>query len=653
MALDSKGAISQIFDMVGGMTATFLIPPLVTRWNDNNGNPLVGGKVFTYQGGTNTPLATFTDSTGVTQNTNPVILNFRGEAQIWQLPNISTKYVVQDSQGNLITTIDNVVNSSLISLYGGVDTGVQNAYILSFQSAVPPNTNGQFIIWLPANSNTGPSTINVNGAGPQPILNPNGSQLGANQILANQFAAIIEINGTWQLYGGSGVGVNVGTFGAEVPLPAAATTDLGSVPGHNVNITGTATITSFGTSAQTVAPIYIGRFSSSGVVLTQSASLILPGGNNITTTAGDAFIAEYFGGGNWRILVYQYIQASAAGTVAVKFTDTARNTTTTLAADPDLSINLLTGQYEYELFLLFDSVVAGAGFKFQSNGTAVDSRGTSPSVETGLVNAASVTTVASFVGAALTYATVSAGANGNGLVFKGSLLISTAGTFGISWAQNTSNASNTTLRAGSYLTANLLAQKTGNTPVQHAYITPGTAVETIPANVTSLTIEVFGGAGQGGTGFSSACITSGGGGGSSGSYARTTVSVAGQAGLTMNYTVGQANNNGVGSNTSTVIAGTFSIATMTAPGGNNGGTATITTGGAGGAAPAVATGGTAANQAGIAGSAGLNNAGGGTGGAGGPGVSGVNYGGFAGGRGHTGAGTGQNGGTGAVVFTYT
>lgn len=49
----------------------------------STGTPLVGGKVWTYQPGTSTPKATYTDSTGVTPNTNPIILNSRGEAAIY------------------------------------------------------------------------------------------------------------------------------------------------------------------------------------------------------------------------------------------------------------------------------------------------------------------------------------------------------------------------------------------------------------------------------------------------------------------------------------------------------------------------------------------------------------------------------------------
>lgn len=633
------------------MTTAYLAPYTTQRFFDNNGNPLVSGTVTTYAGGTNTPIATYTDSTGGTPNTNPIVLNYRGEANIWILPNVAYKFVIADSLGNQIAAIDNIVDAALISLYGGMDTGVANAYILNFASPLPANTNGQVIYWLPSNSNTGPSTLNVNGGGPQPIVNPNGTPLGANQILSGQFVSTIYINGVWQLYGGSGVGVNVGTFGAETPITAAATTDLGSVPGHNVQINGTTTITSFGTSAQTVAPIYIGRFTGS-LTLTNSTSLVLPGGNNITTTAGDAFIAEFMGSGNWRVLIYQYALATSQ-TAAVKATDTARLSTTTLAADPDLSVTLLTGQYSYELFMLFDSVAAGAGFKFSSGGTAADSRSTSPAVATGQVNAAAYgPKLESFVGATISYATVSTGVNGNGVIYKGSLLVTTPGTFNIQWAQAASTASNTTLRAGSYLTCNLLAQKVATSGVTHTYTTATTANETIPAGMSTCTIEVWGGSGRGGAHFLDGLGgNAGGGGGGSGGYARTVISVSGHAGQTMQYTVGNAGTAGVPAGASTVSSGTFTITTMTANGGSLGGAApNINTGGTGGAG-GTASGGSAANTTGNAGSSGVNNAGGGAGGAGGTGLPGIYYGGNPGGQGASLA-PAVDGGAGVIVFAY-
>jgi len=641
------------------MTAAFLAPSPVAKFFDNNGVPLAGGLLTTYAGGTNNPIATYIDSTGTTTNTNPITLNFRGEASIWLLPNVAYKFALTDSAGNAIPgyPVDNIVDAALLSLYGGVDTGVSNAYILNFTSPVPANTNGQVIYWLPSNSNTGPSTINVNGAGPQAILNPNGTALGANQILSGQFVSIISINGVWQLYGGSGVGVNVGTFGAEVPIAAATTTDLGSVSGHNAQITGTATITSFGTSAQIVAPIYIVRISGTPT-LTASSSLVLPGNTNIIAANGDSFLAEYMGSGIWRVLIYQYASGTNGYSV-VKPADTARQSTVTLTADPDLvTPTLQIGKYSYELFMLFDSVAAGAGFKFTGNGSATDSRATSPAVATGLVNAAAYgPKLESFYGATISYATVSTTSNSNGVLYKGVLLVSGAGTFGVSWAQAASTASNTTLRAGSYLTTNLLALGGATPGVTRIYTTPGSGTETIPAGFTTLVVEVFGAGGGGGARFGDDISDAGGGGGGSGGYSRTSISVAGAGTQTMSYFVGSGGaptgGTGASGTASTVSSGTFTITAITANGGAGGTAATSLSAPGSGGAGGTASGGTVVNTSGHTGNNGQTPAGGGFGGTGGTGIPGVNYGGLAGGNGRGGIGDpATTGGNGAVVFSY-
>ena len=88
------------------MTTT-LTPSPVMQFFDANGNPLVGGKLYTYAAGTTTPLATYTDYTGATANTNPVIFNSSGSASVWCG---SGRYymVLKDSLDTLIWTADNV-----------------------------------------------------------------------------------------------------------------------------------------------------------------------------------------------------------------------------------------------------------------------------------------------------------------------------------------------------------------------------------------------------------------------------------------------------------------------------------------------------------------------------------------------------------------
>jgi hypothetical protein len=163
---------------------------------DNNGKPAVGYKLFTYEAGSSTKLATYVDSAGGTPNANPIVLDYRGEANVWVPPNVAYKYVFAkpndtDPPGSPVWSVDNLVNSQLITLYGGVDTGSANAYILNFVANFSSYTDGIIIYWIPSNTNTGASTINVNGLGPVAILNQDGTPLYLGQLRANQFATIL------------------------------------------------------------------------------------------------------------------------------------------------------------------------------------------------------------------------------------------------------------------------------------------------------------------------------------------------------------------------------------------------------------------------------------------------------------------------------
>jgi len=110
-------------------------------------------------------------------------------------------------------------------------------------------------------------------------------------------------------YGGAKNGLN-GGFGPAVSVASASTTDIGATAiGHNASITGSTTIVNLGSSADTATPIYLLRFTGS-LVLTNSTSLALPTGANITTAAGDVATAEYLGSGNWRIREYYRVNGA-------------------------------------------------------------------------------------------------------------------------------------------------------------------------------------------------------------------------------------------------------------------------------------------------------------------------------------------------------
>jgi hypothetical protein len=89
--------------------AVNLSPSIRQRFFDSNGNPLSGGKLYCYQAGTSTPQPTYTDSSGVTPNDNPVILDASGYANVWLNVALSYKFVLTDSLDNQQWSVDNVI----------------------------------------------------------------------------------------------------------------------------------------------------------------------------------------------------------------------------------------------------------------------------------------------------------------------------------------------------------------------------------------------------------------------------------------------------------------------------------------------------------------------------------------------------------------
>ncbi len=83
---------------------------------DNNGNPLSGGKIYTYSAGTTTPLATYTTNSGATAHTNPIVLDAAGRVpsggEIWLTLGVGYKFVVKTSAEVLIATYDNIPSSA-------------------------------------------------------------------------------------------------------------------------------------------------------------------------------------------------------------------------------------------------------------------------------------------------------------------------------------------------------------------------------------------------------------------------------------------------------------------------------------------------------------------------------------------------------------
>lgn len=95
---------------IGGAAAQFF---------DSNGNPLAGGKLYTYAAGTTTPLATYTTSVGNVAHTNPIILDSAGRVpggQIWLTDgSVDYKFLLETSFSVLVGTFDNIPSTPNVS----------------------------------------------------------------------------------------------------------------------------------------------------------------------------------------------------------------------------------------------------------------------------------------------------------------------------------------------------------------------------------------------------------------------------------------------------------------------------------------------------------------------------------------------------------
>lgn len=111
-------------------------------------------------------------------------------------------------------------------------------------------------------------------------------------------------------------GLSVDGIGAgSATIASASTVDLGSTPETSITISGTTTITSFGSSMK-VGQTKIATFSGILTLTHNATSLILPSGANITTAAGDVALVQCISAGNYRVM---YFRASGAAIVGSSY----------------------------------------------------------------------------------------------------------------------------------------------------------------------------------------------------------------------------------------------------------------------------------------------------------------------------------------------
>lgn len=290
-----------------------ITPTPKTQFIDLEGAPLAGGKLYTYTAGTTTPQATYTDSTGATPNSNPVILDERGEANVW-LGESTYKFKLCDANDTEIWTVDYIsAPTAALSpvLSGNVTISTDSSGpalkitqtgtgdVLRVQDSVDPDTT-PFVI-------NASGYVGIGTAAPANALDIAGgtaqisSSTGTSRSLiyadaSNSYytaeadrALILQTNATPRVYvssAGVGVGVASPTVALDVTgsVTASAAVTAGTTVTAGTSIASGTTITA-GSSLTTTTSATIGTTLSADTIQGKtSANTLTLAGISITSS---------------------------------------------------------------------------------------------------------------------------------------------------------------------------------------------------------------------------------------------------------------------------------------------------------------------------------------------------------------------------------
>lgn len=148
---------------------------------DANGNPLSYGLLYTYFAGTTVPKTTYTTAAQTTANTNPIVLDSRGEANVWLLAGEAYKFTLQNSSGVLQYTVDQVTAAGTMSTQNADSVAITGGSIsnVTITGPITGNVTGDV-----AGNVTGSLTGDVTG-GTVVATSYNGGQLAGlrNKII--------------------------------------------------------------------------------------------------------------------------------------------------------------------------------------------------------------------------------------------------------------------------------------------------------------------------------------------------------------------------------------------------------------------------------------------------------------------------------------
>lgn len=202
------------------------VESLLAGVRDTNGEPLAAGKVFHYVAGTTTDKALYTAADMSSSAAQPYVLDAYGRGTVWGYG--AYKFIIKDSADNTIYTWDNLrYGYDDDSYYGGTDTGSANTYVITTTPGVSAYEAGQRFTFKAGATNTGASTLNVDGLGVKNIRLYDGTQaLTGGEIPINAIIDV-EYDGTqFQLLRDTrqGRAIKSGTAGSTASVSSTSAT---------------------------------------------------------------------------------------------------------------------------------------------------------------------------------------------------------------------------------------------------------------------------------------------------------------------------------------------------------------------------------------------------------------------------------------------
>jgi hypothetical protein len=363
---------------------TFILQQVFT----NNGVMAQGGQATIYVAGSTDLAVTYTDSTGVVENPNPITLSSTGRiasasgatVSVWAAAGSALTLIVNDNQGNQLIYLPFVplINDPLA-------TGNLQSLLASAASSNIAGTGPVAGADLVANALKTYQTFAAVRSANAPILVTGQTltasvqgAISANDGLGGFFywnpTSAANDNGATVLKptsaGSTGRWIRLGLppVGALNSITAASTTDLGTLGSNVVQINGSTGITSFGSSASTSSPLYFLNFAATPL-LSESGNLILPGGVNIQAAAGDFAIALFLGGSSWIVLDYQRASSSPSGDTYLFVPSDQSTTTNAIGVNiTGLSAVLAPGTYRVKLLqMMLGTGGTSQGYKYGIN----------------------------------------------------------------------------------------------------------------------------------------------------------------------------------------------------------------------------------------------------------------------------------------------